>query len=200
MRILAVFITIGLLPLNSFCQSFLFTDIGNTILLRPNIGYEFHKKKHSLSGAIQWQSNSMYWISEFPQLKKTNGIRLDLAYKYFSKRPFFVESILRFQSYKASDVLYGWGIISLYNSKNIAEVALKIGLRSSRNKKRQTDFSVGIGANYSSMPQVINKEVRFNGNNILTDKEILLLYPNQFFKATNIVPHVQLRIYRKLNK
>lgn len=198
MKKYALSVVIILLQLKSFGQSFLFSDVGNSILLRPNVGYEYLKEKHSISSAIQWQSNSMYWISEFPQLCKTNGIRLDFSYKYFPKPFFFLESKLRLQSIKAPDVFDGWQIISLYNSKKSIEMAFKIGLRTNQTKKIQSDLSIGIGFNYGSVPFLLDEEARFDGNIPLTDSELLKLYANPFIKKINTVPHVQLRIYKRV--
>jgi hypothetical protein len=176
-------------------QSFIFTDIGNSILTRPNIGYEYRWKKSGVGASLQYQRNAMFWITEFPNLIKTSGLRLDLTHKFYLRSPFFLESKLRTQYYDAPFFLAGWHGVSIFNSSRSIEFAEKIGFIINRKKQLQFDFSVGIGAKYSTKTVEIGEDEK----NLYTLDELKQKYYNQS-KGTKFgyVPHVQLRMFYRI--
>jgi hypothetical protein len=176
-------------------QSFIFTDIGNSILTRPNIGYEYRWKKSGVGASIQYQRNAMFWITEFPNLIKISGLRLDLTYKFYFKSPFFLESKLRTQFYDAPFLLIGWHGDSIYNSNRSIEFAEKIGFTINKTKQLQFDFSAGIGGRYSTKTVAIGE----NEKNLNTLDELKQKYYNQSKETIfGYLPHVQLRMFYRI--
>ncbi len=177
-------------------QSFLFSDIGNSILTRPNVGYEYRWKKNSISASLQYQRNAMFWLTEFPSFVKTSGLRLDLAYKFYFKNHFFLESKFRTQFYDAPFFLDGWHGDSIFNSNRSIEFAEKIGFKMNQKKRLQFDFGVGVGAKFTTMPVSIRDDEKING---VTDAELKSRFYEKSKGLKNIyVPHVQLRMFYKL--
>jgi hypothetical protein len=182
-------------------QYFIFTEVGNSILTRPNLGYEYRWKNQGLGAAIQWQRHTMFWVAEWPSLIKTKGIRGDVHYRFFYKS-FFMESKLRLQTHQAPDVLNGWHDIVLYNSKNSIELAEKIGFLFNRNKRFQFDFGAGVGLNYGNKNMWISNMERYVGPNYtpLSDTELLAKFPNKNLKGFLWLPHAQIRMYYRIRE
>ena len=82
-------------------QSFLNLDIGNSILLRPNLGYEYRWKNKAIGTNIRWQRNAFIWISEWPSLPAVSGLNIDLFYKKLYKKHFFAETGIRLTRFEA---------------------------------------------------------------------------------------------------
>lgn len=198
MKIKSITILFCFIYFEANSQSFLSTDIGNSILLRPNLGYEYRWKKQAFGSSIQWQRNAMFWLYEFPSIIKTEGIRTDFYYKYFFYKSCFIEPKLRLQTFEAPCYLDAWRDVSLYNSKKSIEFAMKLGFILRKDKKLQFDFGAGAGYLYRDKSLLVNKENLYVGTQFLTVSEILEKYPNKFQKETGFVPHVQLRMFYKI--
>lgn len=138
--IISYFISVGCIN----GQVFTFVDVGNAILTRPNLGIEYRKNKHALYAAAQWQRNYLGGC-EMPVLEKSNGFRIDIGYKYFINKRFFVEPKIRYQDveipYKESNNKF-CPTVSPFNS---FESALKFGTGKAYKNNIATDLSLGLG-------------------------------------------------------
>lgn len=184
-------------------QRYFYSDLGNSVLLRPNLGFEHRFKKHSINGAIQWQRNGMMWLYEFPSVKKvTKGLRLEMGHKYHLSSHFFFESRLRFQTYKGPDILSAWQGMSLYNSRNFIELSEKLGMRIYPSKRIHSEFSAGVGLNYGSSSLSVGDESINQGNLFerLSDEEILKKYPNPRNTIFQYTPQFQFRFFYRIDK
>ena len=95
-----LFIFLFLIYCNTSAQSLINIDFENSILLRPNIGYEYRWKNNAMGGNIRWQRNAHIWISEWPGLMKANGINIDFYYKRFYPR-ILIHLIIKYKVKKA---------------------------------------------------------------------------------------------------
>ena len=194
-----LFCFLVLFSIASYAQSFIHIDVGNSIMLRPNLGYEYHWKNMALGGNLRWQRNAHIWVSEFPGFMKTKGANVDLTLKYFYKKFVFTETGLRATIFEAPFFVSGWHDHSLYNSDKKIEPFVKIGLISNRNKKFQIDLGVGTGI-------VLSTKNLFIGEGDQYDEKFIPLTNDQlkakFKKPSGIesiwVPHAQMRIYRRI--
>jgi hypothetical protein len=190
-----------LIALSGYSQSFINIDLGNSILLRPNLGYERRFKKMAIGGNLRWQRNAFIWISEFPGFMKTNGINLDLTFRNLNKRYVYTEAGIRFTSFKGQFLERGWQIVSLYNSDRRIEPFLKFGINSNRNKKFQADLGIGVGCEFSTKSLQISDSDTFDSNYFpLTDNQLKLIYKKPKGIQTGIKPHAQLRFFYEIGK
>ena len=182
-------------------QSFLNLDIGNSILLRPNLGYEYRWKNKAIGGNIRWQRNAFVWISEWPSLPAVSGLNIDLFYKNFYRKYFFTETGVRLTTFEAPFLLTGWRIVSLYNSKDKFEPFIKVGLNTNRNKKIQLDFGVGVGTVFSNKSLEVDSFEFYEIYNKLESSQKI----QDFFKEprgieSSLVPHAQMRLFYRIQK
>ncbi|MCP9763627.1 hypothetical protein [Lacihabitans soyangensis] len=182
-------------------QSFLNLDIGNSILLRPNLGYEYRWKNKAIGGNIRWQRNVFVWISEWPSLPTVSGLNVDLIYRKLYRKHFFAETGTRFTRFEAPMTLYGWRIVSLYNSKNKVEPFVKIGLNTNRNKKLQLDFGIGLGSVFSNQSLELNMdEFQEVFVKLKPDEKIEDYFTKPKDIIISIAPHAQLRLFYRIRK
>jgi hypothetical protein len=182
-------------------QSYLNLDIGNSILLRPNLGYEYRWKNKAIGGNIRWQRNAFVWISEWPSLPTVSGLNIDFFYKKLHKKHFFAETGIRLTRFEAPFLLTGWRIVSLYNSKDKFEPFIKVGLNTNRNKKVQLDFGVGFGSVFSNKSLEIDSMEFYKIFNKLESREkIQVYYKESQGIESSWVPHAQLRLFYRIKK
>lgn len=182
-------------------QSFLNLDIGNSILLRPNLGYEYRWKNKAIGTNIRWQRNSHIWITEMPGLMKTKGLNLDFVYKYFYKKFVYGETGLRLTAFEAPFLVRGWHTSSIYNSDRKIEPYLKIGLNSVRSKKIQWDLGVGVGRVFSTKNLFVGESGLMNKQYIpYSEKELKEIYKKPDGIESSWAPHAQLRLFYRIKK
>jgi hypothetical protein len=182
-------------------QSFLNLDIGNSILLRPNLGYEYCWKNKAIGTNIRWQRNAFISISEWPELIKSSGLNIDLIYKNLSKKYVFAETGIRLTKFEAPLTLYGWRIVSLYNSKNKVEPFIKVGLNTNRNKMVQLDFGIGLGGVFSNKSlEVYTDEFQEVFVKLKPDEKIEDYFTKPKDIIISIAPHAQLRLFYRIQK
>ncbi|MCP9766621.1 hypothetical protein EGI22_01790 [Lacihabitans sp. LS3-19] len=193
-----LFIFLFLIYCNTSAQSLINIDFGNSILLRPNIGYEYRWKNNAVGSNIRWQRNAHIWISEWPEFVKSSGLNVDLIYKNLSKKYVFAETGIRLTKFEAPMTLYGWRIVSLYNSKNKFEPFIKVGLNTNRNKKVQLDFGIGIGSAFSNKSlEVYKDEFQEVYLQLKTNEKIEDYFKKPKGVEAAWVPHAQLRLFYK---
>ncbi len=182
-------------------QSFLNLDIGNSILLRPNLGYEYRWKNKAIGTNIRWQRNALFSLSEWPELIKSSGLNVDLIYKNLSKKYVFAETGLRLTKFEAPMILYGWRIVSLYNSQNKFEPFIKLGLNTNRNKKVQLDFGIGLGSVFSNKSlEVYTDEFQEVYIRLKPDEKIEDYFTKPKGVGISIAPHAQMRLFYRINR
>ena len=187
--------------MEAYAQSLIHIDVGNSILARPNLGYEYRWKNSAIGGNLRWQRNALIMITEFPDLMKTSGFNFDLTFKNYHKKHFFTEIGTRLTSFSAPDVQYGWHIVSLYNSKRKFEPYMKIGLNTNRNKRIQMDFGIGLGGEFSTKSlEIETNQFLVKGLEISPDEEILKYFQKPSGRTFNLSYHAQMRIYCRIGK
>lgn len=163
------------------------TDVGNLILLRPNIGVEYRFGKNALTILTQYQTNK-WFVTEMPTLLKSKGVRVDLSYKYFTFKKYpraYHETLVRVQESLTNNINF-FKEYPLKHSEKSIEVGQKIGVQSRKQKFFYTDFSLGMGGKL----KFIQQEDLFN---IDPNYQSFLDNRNQkpFFQ---LVPYLQLRL------
>lgn len=182
-------------------QSFLNLDIGNSILLRPNLGYEYRWKNKAIGTNIRWQRNAHIWVSEWPGLMKTKGLNVDFIYKQYHKKHVYAETGLRSTAFEAPFLVNGWQISSIYNSDQKIEPFLKIGLNSDRSKKVQWDLGVGVGRVFSTKNLFLNESRLRNSQFVAyTEMELKDLFKKPDGIESSWAPHAQLRLFCRIKK
>lgn len=200
-RILYFTIFLGISQI-SIAQSFLFTEFGNTILLRPNLGYEFRKKNHSFGIISRYQSNSFIWVTEYPGLTKSRGTTIDIFYKKYFKKYLYFETDFRFQKYSAPDYIHGWQGGSLYNSNTRFGPILRIGAYTGNHKRMPLDFGLGLGFLYGQKNMWISDSQKFTPDykSEKTLEELKKEFPREKGLKFGFYPQVQLRWFFRLKK
>jgi hypothetical protein len=185
----------------TYAQSFINIDIGNSLLLRPNLGYEYRWKNKAIGGNIRWQRNAHIWVTEWPGLMKTNGLNLDLMYRYFYKKYVYTETGLRLTSFTAPFLVNGWHTSSLHNSDRKLEPFIKIGLNINKNKKIQWDLGVGVGRIISTKNLFVNDSELMDAQLMpYTENQLKELYKKPKGVEYNWAPHAQLRLHFRIKK
>ena len=197
MQKIVIIITFSIVCNNCHSQHYIFSDIGNSVLLRPNIGFEKIKGPNAYSVAVQWQRNALFWVAEFPFLEKTKGFTADLAYRNFYKKNLFYEFKFRHQNYKGPNVITGWKDVAVINSIKTSEIGLKLGLRSKFERNYQAELSIGIGLGFTTPLIFVDNSEIYKQSNILTEEEIIAKFKNLSSIKFAASPHVQLRLFRK---
>ena len=171
-------------------QSFLNLDIGNSILLRPNLGYEYRWKNKAFGTNIRWQRNAHIWVTEWPGFMKTKGLNVDFIYKYYHKKYVYVETGLRITAFEAPFLVDGWQISSIYNSDQKIEPFVKIGLNSSRSKKVQWDLGVGVGRVFSTKNLILDESRLMNSQFVpYTEMELKNMFKKPDGIESTWAPH-----------
>ncbi len=182
-------------------QSFVNIDIGNSILLRPNLGYEYRWKNKAIGTNIRWQRNAHIWVTEWPGFMKTKGLNLDFTYKNYHKKYVYGESGLRLTTFEAPFLVNGWQATSIYNSDKKIEPFVKIGLNSSRNKQIQLDLGVGVGRVFSTKNLFVSQGGLMNKQFVpYSEKELKEIYKKPDGIESSWAPHAQLRLFYRIQK
>ena len=182
-------------------QSFLNLEIGNSILLRTNLGYEYRWKNKAVGTNIRWQRNAHIWVTEWPGFMKTKGLNLDFIYKHYHKKYVYAETGLRITAFEAPFLVDGWQISSIYNSDRKIEPFVKIGLNSGRGKKIQWDLGVGVGRVFSKKNLFVSESNLMNKQFIpYSEQELREIYKKPEGIESSWAPHAQSRLFYRIKK
>lgn len=131
-------------------QSFIFIDAGNTVILRPNIGFEHHWKNYAVSGLGMWKTSDGVWVSEFPGISGSSGYRIDASFKRFSKKlpRTYLEGLVRWQSTVVPNLRYWREETILTRYKKGIEVGPRVGITGKFKKRITMDLAGGVGCGF----------------------------------------------------
>jgi hypothetical protein len=182
-------------------QSFLNLDIGNSILLRPNLGYEYRWKNKAIGGNIRWQRNVKMRPadSERRVLIPTSGVAIESFFKQYFYKFIINEHSLVLQTYKAPLLLGGEHHVTLYNSKTKVVFLEKIGLTTYPSKRLQVDFKIGFGGALSSKSLWISRDqidILFSQG--LEIKDIKTKFEKPEGMKFNWMPSAEIKMYCRI--
>lgn len=184
-------------------QSYLHSDVGNMILLRPNLGYEYQWQNKSLNGLIMWKRNDGVWAAEIPEIMPSNGIRTDFSYRFFGKNypSNYLEFFSRFQYIQTDSVFYYDPSYDANRTKKGFEFGPRAGTRKySKSGRLGYDFCIGLGYGfYKISDQIINPIILTNENyNEAVQRTQQIADRNNKNWRKYAMPYAQFRIYFKL--
>lgn len=180
-------------------QSYLYTDLGNNILTRANLGYEYKFKNMAVGGSLQHMRMAQYWVYEFGGFFKTKGAQLDLYHRFIAKNIFYLESKIRLQSVKGPELINGWKSNVIYTDRTKIEFAEKVGFLI-EGKKRKMFLDFGIGPAYGNTNAFLDVPEVDKDFQPYTIEKLYSLYPNPNKRAWYWAPHIQVKLYYRLKK
>ena len=190
----------------SHSQSFLFTDAGNTAILRPNIGFEQHWKNYAVSGLGMWKTTDGVWVSEFPGISGSSGYRIDASFKRFSmKSPrIYLEGLVRWQSTVVPNLRYWREETILTRYKKGIEIGPRVGITGKFKKRITMDLAGGVGCGFYDSQEVVTDLQHVPEPGISYEDALNVAKGRKSFYADKLriyaMPYFQVRLYYRISE